>query len=60
MCLIGGEKLADRQFVSPVIAMWAPNILFGIAAVFLVRSATLEHGVMHIQVPKRLRLFRRS
>lgn len=59
MCLIGGEKLADRQFVSPVIAMWSPNILFGIAAIFLVRSATLEQRVMQIQVPKRLPRLRR-
>jgi len=60
MCLIGGEKLADRQFVSPVIAMWAPNILFGIAAVFLVRSATLEQRVIQFHVPSRLRSPRRS
>lgn len=27
--LVGGEELADRRFISPVWAMWAPNILFG-------------------------------
>jgi lipopolysaccharide export system permease protein len=59
MCLIGGEKLADRQFVSPVIAMWSPNILFGIAAVFLVRSATLEQRAIRIHVPRRLSAFPR-
>lgn len=34
--LVGGEELADRRFISPVWAMWAPNILFGaIGMVFL-------------------------
>ncbi|HBE73665.1 MAG TPA: hypothetical protein DDW31_06235 [candidate division Zixibacteria bacterium] len=27
--LIGGEELADRNFVSPALAMWAANILLG-------------------------------
>ncbi len=45
ICLIGGEKLADRQILSPVVAMWVPNILFGIAAAFLIRSATREQSV---------------
>jgi len=45
ICLIGGEKLADRQFLNPVIAMWVPNVLFGIAAAFLIRSATREQSV---------------
>jgi lipopolysaccharide export system permease protein len=60
MCLIGGEKLADRQLVSPVMAMWAPNILFGVAAVFLIRTATLEQRVIHIKLPSRLRSIRHS
>jgi lipopolysaccharide export system permease protein len=33
VALIGGEKLADRQFVSPALAMWSPNILFGLIGV---------------------------
>jgi lipopolysaccharide export system permease protein len=28
--LIGGEDLGDRLIVSPFLAMWAPNLLFGI------------------------------
>ena len=27
--LIGGERLADRLWISPLWAMWAPNVLFG-------------------------------
>ena len=26
--LIGGETLADRGYVSPIIAMWSPNLIF--------------------------------
>jgi lipopolysaccharide export system permease protein len=33
VALIGGEKLADRQFLSPALAMWSPNILFGLVGV---------------------------
>ncbi len=42
VALIGGEKLADRQFVSPSLAMWSPNILFllvGVAGFFRARRA---------------------
>lgn len=31
--LIGGEKLADRRLLSPALAMWSPNILFGIIGI---------------------------
>jgi lipopolysaccharide export system permease protein len=40
--LIGGEKLADRRLLSPALAMWSPNILFGligIAGFFKARRA---------------------
>ncbi|MFQ6112518.1 MAG: LptF/LptG family permease [bacterium] len=35
-CLIGGETLADRQIISPFLAMWSPNILVGIGGIVLV------------------------
>jgi len=47
ICLIGGEKLADRQIVSPVFAMWVPNVIFGIAAMLLIRRASMEQSVIH-------------
>ncbi len=28
--LIGGEELGDRLIVSPFVAMWAPNLIFGV------------------------------
>jgi lipopolysaccharide export system permease protein len=33
VALIGGEKLADRQLLSPALAMWSPNILFGLIGI---------------------------
>jgi lipopolysaccharide export system permease protein len=44
VCLIGGEKLADRGFTSPFIAMWAPNIVFGAMAIVLLRKAAREQA----------------
>ncbi len=34
-CLIGGEKLADRGFMSPTLSMWIGNILIGIMGLIL-------------------------
>lgn len=45
VCLIGGEKLADRGIVSPVLAMWSPNIIFFFLAVVLLRQAAREQSV---------------
>jgi hypothetical protein len=35
MFLIGGEKLADRGYLSPALSMWAANVLIGSAGVWL-------------------------
>lgn len=40
--LIGGEKLADRQLVSPVWAMWFANILTFLFGIFMVWRAMRE------------------
>ena len=34
--LIGGEKLADRNLLSPFLGMWAVNILLGIFGLYLI------------------------
>jgi lipopolysaccharide export system permease protein len=60
VCLIGGEKLADREFVSPLMAMWVPNVLFGAAAVLLIRSATLEQNVVRLRLVDILKAIRRN
>jgi lipopolysaccharide export system permease protein len=45
VCLIGGEKLADREITSPIVAMWSPNIVFGAVAIVLLRKAAREQAV---------------
>jgi lipopolysaccharide export system permease protein len=60
VCLIGGEKLADRRFVSPVIAMWAPNVVFGFAGMFLVRKASQEQSGLHWNRFNPRRLFKKT
>jgi len=36
--LIGGEQLADRGLLSPGLAMWMPNIIFGLVGFYLTVS----------------------
>ncbi len=43
--LIGGEKLADRGFVNPFFAMWAPNLIFGALALVFLRKAAREQAL---------------
>ena len=59
-CLIGGEKLADRDIVSPFVGMWGANILIGAVGIYLtVRSAKetllINWGFLLRFIPKRLR-----
>jgi lipopolysaccharide export system permease protein len=35
MFLIGGEKLADRGYLSPALSMWAADLLIGAAGGYL-------------------------
>lgn len=41
-CLIGGEKLADRELISPFLSMWAANFLLGLTGLFLVFRQNLK------------------
>jgi lipopolysaccharide export system permease protein len=45
VCLIGGEKLADRGFVSPFLAMWGPNLIFGALSIVFLRKAAREQAL---------------
>jgi len=47
--LIGGEKLADRALLSPWLSMWAPNVLFGLIGVWLIRITAREQRIMEFQ-----------
>jgi lipopolysaccharide export system permease protein len=40
--LIGGEDLADRQIISPFLAMWAANFVVGAAGLYLLWRAAKE------------------
>ena len=42
--LIGGEGLADRGYVPPVLAMWGTNIIFGIAGLIGFAKLGYEQG----------------
>ncbi len=58
--LIGGEKLAERGFLSPFIGMWAANFLLGIVGIFLTYKTNQETVILRFRlfkklVPKRLR-----
>jgi lipopolysaccharide export system permease protein len=33
--LIGGENMADRLLIDPVLAMWASNIIIGTFGIFI-------------------------
>ncbi len=52
-CLIGGEKLADRGFLSPAIGMWAANAIIGAMGIYLVIRIGRESLVINWEVFKR-------
>jgi lipopolysaccharide export system permease protein len=46
--LMGGERLADRAIISPWVAMWSSNIVFGLLGIFLVWYAIREQVTLKI------------
>jgi lipopolysaccharide export system permease protein len=46
ICLILGEDLADRRFLHPMLAMWFPNILIGLAGMYLTWRTVKETTVI--------------
>ena len=44
MFLIGGEELADRGFIPPTLAMWAPNTVFALAGWGLLRLVAYDRA----------------
>ncbi len=55
--LIGGEKLADREFIQPWLGMWIANIVIGILGIVL--TIRMAHGNIEMQFDwwKRLKSF---
>jgi lipopolysaccharide export system permease protein len=44
--LIGGEDLADRQIISPFLAMWSANFVVGAAGLYLLWRVAKESLTM--------------
>ena len=42
--MIGGEDLADRNYVSPVVGVWAPNVILLIIAMYLMLHTIREQA----------------
>jgi lipopolysaccharide export system permease protein len=60
--LIGGEKLADRNLLSPFWGMWSANICLGLLGIYLtVKSAkeriTINFDIFLKIIPKKFRTF---
>jgi len=58
--LIGGEKLAERDFISPFIGMWAANILLTIAGIIITvktnrETVTIQFTFIKKLIPKRFK-----
>lgn len=43
-CLIGGEELADRRFISAFWAMWTANLVLGLAGLWLLFLTQRDRG----------------
>ncbi len=50
--LIGGEEMADRNFVSPALGMWSPNILLLVVGGYLTFHTVRERTPLKIPWPK--------
>ena len=64
-CLIGGEKLADRDIVSPFVGMWSANIIVGLMGIYLTIRIARETVIINWSawrrfLPRRIRLVLRS
>ena len=51
LLLIGGEEMADRNIVSAVVGMWAPNVTLFIIAFYLTVRTVRERTPLRIQWP---------
>jgi lipopolysaccharide export system permease protein len=52
--LIGGEKLADRDMLSPFWGMWGANVLLGITGILLMIRAAKEAIILKFDFLKKL------
>jgi lipopolysaccharide export system permease protein len=52
LLLIGGEEMADRNYFSPALGMWAPNVVLFIVAFYLTFRTVRERTPLQIKWPK--------
>lgn len=52
--LIGGEKLADRNIITPFWGMWSANIVLGIAGILLTTKTVQETVTINLSFLKKL------
>ncbi len=52
IALIGGEELADRGYMSPMLSMWVANILLGIAGIILILLSVREQRFINLNIFK--------
>jgi lipopolysaccharide export system permease protein len=60
--LIGGEKLSERDIISPFIGMWAANILLTILGVLLTiktnkETVTIQFTFLKRLIPRKIRIY---
>jgi lipopolysaccharide export system permease protein len=48
--LTGGEKLSDRGFVSPWVAMWSANIVLGLVGIVLLYQSVQETKIVSLNL----------
>ena len=49
--LIGGEEMADRNIVSPIVGMWTPNVLLAILGGYLTLYSVRERAPINFKLP---------
>ena len=49
--LIGGEEMADRNFLSPLIGMWSPNLIILLIAAYMLANTLRENAPIGIKLP---------
>jgi lipopolysaccharide export system permease protein len=53
-CLIGGEKLADRNILSPLWGMWSANVFIGAIGIYLLVRISRETVTINLATLQRL------
>lgn len=52
VCLVGGERLADRGIVSPPVAMWSPDVFVTFLGMWLIYMNGYETLFFRLQLPR--------